>query len=510
MTDRQLGILCLIILLPLCATGAKAAEETDSTQRDWLRETEVTIEASATAATGDYAPLWLTANRYGLSSVKPYSAYLRASLERDIAHDASRDWRLGYGLDLAIAAGHERVGIVQQAYVQGQWKKIGLTIGAKQQPMETRNAELTSGELCFGINARPLPQVRLDIDWFPFPWTKGWWQWKLYGSYGWLTDGRWQQSWVAEGARYSRHTLYHEKALYWQFGRADIFPLTFEIGLQMATQFGGDCYNIQTERANDGLMTDYHYNNGLKAYWNALTLQGSDYTDGANPNAAGNTLGSYIMQLRYHGQRWQARVYWERFFEDHSMLTLQYGIRDMLIGGEVTMPKNPYLSSAVFEYMTSTDQSGPIFHDPTTNMPEKIAGRDNYYYHNLYAGWQHYGQVIGNPLITSSLYNEAFGRPNTVDIRNNRIKAWHIGLAGDPSPEWHWRALLSFTRNWGSYTYPLADILRQDYFLAEATYRPRWATGWHASLGLGLDHGRLIGNSFGAQLTIRKSLTLKK
>ena len=507
MKQRLLGILCLI--LPLLPAGIQAAEKADSTQRDWLHETEVTIEASGTASTGEFAPLWLTANRYGLSSVRPYSAYLRATIERDITHDALRDWRLGYGLDLALAAGHERVGIIEQAYVQGQWKKIGLTIGAKQQPMETQNPELGSGELCLGINARPVPQVRLDIDWFPIPLTKGWWQWKLFGSFGWMTDGMWQQGWVLEGQRYARHTLYHEKALYWQFGRADKFPLTYEFGLRMATEFGGDCYNIKSDRVNQGKVADYSYARDLKAYWQALTLQGSDNTDGSNPNAAGNTVGSYIMQLRYHGEGWQARAYWERFFEDHSMLTVQYGIRDMLIGGEVTIPKNPFLTSAVLEYMTSTDQSGAIFHDETTNLPDKIGGRDKYYYHNLYGGWQHYGQAIGNPFITSPLYNKAFGRDHYIYFYNNRVKAWHVGLAGDPTPEWHWRALGSFTRNWGAYNYPLEDILRQSYIMGEATYRPRWASGWQASLALGLDHGDLIGNSFGTQLTIRKSLTLK-
>ena len=497
-------ILSLIMLVAAMPVGMMAEEEADSTRRNWLHETEATIEASATASTGDFAPLWLTANRYGLGSVRPYSAYLRASLERDIAHDAKRDWRLGYGLDLALAAGHERWGIIEQAYVQGQWKKIGLTVGAKQQPMETQNAELGSGELCLGINARPVPQIRLDIDWFPFPFTKGWWQWKLFGSFGWMTDGLWQESWVQEGKRYARHTLYHEKALYWQFGRKDIFPLTYEFGLRMATQFGGDCYNIASQRVNQGQMAEvYHYAHGLKAYWQALTAQGYDNTDGSNPNVAGNTLGSYIMQLRYHGSRWQARAYWERFFEDHSMLTVQYGIRDMLIGGEVTLPKNRFLTTAVLEFMTSTDQSGAVYHDETPNLPDKMAGRDNYYNHNLYAGWQHYGQAIGNPFITSPLYNEVFGHANILSFYNNRVKAWHIGLAGDPSPQWHWRAKASFTRNWGTHYIPLPDILRQTYVMAEATYRPQWAAGWQASLALGLDHGDLIGNSFGAQLTMR-------
>lgn len=493
---------------------------TGQVRRNLLSETELTIETSGTASSGHFSPLWLTSNHYGLASVEPQSAYLRARLERDILADSARRWRIGYGFDFAVAAGHERTGIVQQAFVEGAWKRLRLTLGAKQQPVETQNAELASGALALGINGRPIPQVRLDIDWFPFPWTRGWWQWHLYGSYGWMTDGHWQQGWVNEGERYTRHALYHEKALYWQFGRSDIFPLTYEIGLRMATTFAGDCYNISTKRVHQGALHDEHYPANIKAYWYALTAQGADDTDGSNPNVAGNTLGSWIMQLRYHGQGWQARAYWERFFEDHSMLTVQYGIRDMLIGAEVTLPRNPYVNAAVLEFMSSTDQSGAVYHDETPNLPERIAGRDNYYNHNLYGGWQHYGFTLGNPLLTSPLYNAAFGHDHTLYFFNNRVKAWHIGLSGDPAAQWHWRALASFTRNWGLYEAPLADITRQNYFMAETTFSPSWGahgtprhptalSGWRFSLALGLDYGQLLGNSFGAQLTISKRLTLK-
>ncbi|MBR1754986.1 MAG: hypothetical protein IJ739_00470 [Bacteroidaceae bacterium] len=500
---------CTALLLCLLPAAAQAAER-DSTRRHWLAETTLTIEASATAASGDYAPLWLTANRYGLSSTDPYSGYGRIAATRDISHDAARDWRFGYGLDVAVAAGHERVGIIQQAYVEAAWKCLKLTVGAKQQPMETKNAELSSGALSAGINARPVPQVRLDIDWFSFPGTKGWWQWKINGSYGLMTDGRWQESWAAEGTRYAKNTRYHEKALYWQFGRKDIFPLTYEIGLRMMAQFGGASYNVQSIRVNNYQKTTYQHENGLRAYWDALLCRGSDATDGSNPNVSGNHLGSYVMQLKYHGEKWQARAYWERFFEDHSMLTVQYGIRDMLIGAEVTAPQNPFISSAVLEFLNTTHQSGAVYHDATHSIPDAYAGRDNYYNHLHYAGWQHYGQTLGNPLLTSPLYNEAFGYSHVLHFYNNRVKAWHVAIAGDPTPEWHWRLMASFSRNWGCYVPPLPEMKRQAYTFAEVTYKPAWAPGWQGVVGVGYDHGGLIGNSVGGQLTIRKQLQLGK
>ena len=495
-----------VILTLLTFIPSMAQQLADTQERDLLRQTEVMFEYSGTLSSGDYAPLWLTSNRYGLASVEPQSLYERARAARDIHYDDGRKWRLGYGLDLALTFGHTHHLVLEQAYVEGAWKNLRLTVGARQQPLEMQNQELSSGAMTFGINARPIPQVRLDIDTLPFPGTRKWWLWNLRCSYGWKTDGGWQQEWVAPGTRYTSGTLYHEKSLHWIFGRPDVFPLTYEIGLNMAAEFGGISYNISTSRAEG---STFEHTSDLMAYWNALVCRGSDTTDGSDPNVEGNHVGSWVMQLKYHGARWQSRAYWERFFEDHSMLTVQYGIRDMLIGAEVTLPRNPLLSSFVIEHLISTDQTGPIFHDPTPQLPERVAGVDDYYNNLNYGGWQNYGLTLGNPLLTSPLYNNAFGRAHSLRFYNNRVRAWHLGIAGDPSEEWHWRFLLSATRNWGTYEQPFTDRLRQTHLMAEATYRPQWAPGWTASLGLGLDQGDLIGNSVGGQITFSRRLSLK-
>jgi len=466
--------------------------------------TTLSIETSTTVGGGDNAPLWLSANRYGLASTERASSYERISLQRPISVFSDHKWRLGYGLDLAVTQNHERTFIVQQAFVELAWKIIRLTAGSKQLPMATKSSDLSSGALSMGINARPVPQIRLDIDWFDVPGTKGWWQWRLYGSYGWFTDGHWQKGWAASGSRYTRHVLYHEKGLHWRFGRPDLFPLTYEIGLRMATQFGGTTYNVFSARMGEHKITDIKHASGIGAYWDALTCQGSDETDGSDPNTAGNHLGSYVMALTYHGSSWQAKAYWERYFEDQSMLTVQYGIRDMLIGGEIRLPSNPFLGGAVLEYITTTNQSGAVYHDRTERLPDKMNGRDNYYNHLLYTGWQNYGFTFGNPLITSPIYNT----DHTLRFWNNRIKAWHVGVTGMPSDEWKWRAMASFTRNWGSYEKPFADRRRQNSFLLEASYTPIWALGWNGTFGLGIDRGSIVGDNIGAQLTIRKSLNL--
>ena len=111
------------------------------------------------------------------------------------------------------------------------------------------------------------------------------------------------------------------------------------------------------------------------------------------------------------------------------------------------------------------------------------------------------GMGMGNPLLPGPLYNEN----HSISFRSNRVRAQHLGLSGNPSDEWSYRVLISFARHWGTYGNPLDKQRKQFSSLYEATYSPRRASGWSASLALGLDRGNYLGNSTGGMLTIRKT-----
>ena len=115
---------------------------------------EVLTEAQVTAASGDHNPLWLNANKYGLSSLDKTNGYVRAGAFRSIDNDSSRRWAWGAGLDLAVAGGFTSTFVVHQAYGELRWLKGLLTVGSKEQPMELKNQELSSGSQTLGINAR--------------------------------------------------------------------------------------------------------------------------------------------------------------------------------------------------------------------------------------------------------------------------------------------------------------------------------------------------------------------
>lgn len=496
MSFRQLAI-CTILLAA------------SFSQRAWCQNLayvldglDITTEAQGTLS-DEQTPLWLHSNKYGLSSTEAKNGYVRLAAVRPIAVDSMYNWRIGYGVDMAVGFGTTSRIIMNQAFVEGGYKKARIRIGAKRELSPLTNQELSSGALLFGWNALPIPQARLDIDWFSFPGTRGWWKWRLNGSFGMTTDGGWQKDFVDEGARYTNNTLYHEKALYWKFGKEDSsFPLTYELGLQMACQFGGTSYNVTGRGISEKTTLKHPVN--FKAFIEALTAQGNDQTDGVDKNTAGNHLGSWIMRLKYHGDDWSVAGRFERFFDDQSMMFIQYGIYDHLVGMDITLPSNPLLRTVTVEHMSSTNQSGAVYHDATVNVPEKMNGIDNYYNHHLYTGFQHWGQAIGSPLFTSPIYNES----GTITFRNNRIKAWHIGLAGYPCEWLHWRALATFTRNWGTYRIPFDDVYSQCYLMLGISAQPDFMKGWKIGADFGMDRGKLVGDNKGFQITVSKTFCI--
>ena len=141
--------------------------------------------------------------------------------------------------------------------------------------MAFRNNALSSGSQTLGINARPVPEVRLGL---PTYWNitgRGHWA-AIRGhiSYGVLTDGAFQKSYVAAGENHAEKVRYHSKAGYLRLGNEDKFPVTFEGGLEMTTTFGGTVYNAL---GWDGVQSaPIHLPSGFKDYVDATLGLGGD------------------------------------------------------------------------------------------------------------------------------------------------------------------------------------------------------------------------------------------
>ena len=201
---------------------------------------DISYEGNITSAFsgGDFAPFWFTSNRYGLSSHKNNYGYLRGAIQRDVMTDSLRNWRIGYGADMAVAVGMgSKHFIIQQLYTDIQWKALRLSLGQKERPLELKNQALSSGAMTTGINARPLPQIRLEVpDFLAIPGTKNWLAFKAHLAYGWYTDNAWQREFNNNDPRYLYTTgsLYHTKAGFLRIGNTEKFPLTVTGGIEQA------------------------------------------------------------------------------------------------------------------------------------------------------------------------------------------------------------------------------------------------------------------------------------
>ena len=462
------------------------------------------VEASTLISDSENSPLWLSANRYGITSLNKKQALLHTGLfyQQGFNHH----WKINAGIDLAGGKNLVSNFWIHQAYADLSWKVLNLSIGSKERtgfPLE-KNKDLSSGWLVEGSNTRPIPQIRAEIkDFWNIPGLHNWLAVKGHLAFGWFTDGNWQEDFVTKNQYYVKNALYQSKSLMFRLGNKEKLPLEFEFGILMSTQFGGSQYRMKADGTSEKTLD---MPKGLKSYWKAFFPQGGgsdNPTKGEQSNIEGNALGSWNFALNTYLGDWKLRTYYEHYFEDHSQMFWEYGRwKDGQLGFEITPPKNRWISSIVYEVMSTKDQSGP-FEAYSNNWPNEDfihSGGDNYYNHYIYQAWQYYGMGLGNPLLPGPLYNT----DGQLTFKSNRVHSNHLGISGNPTKEWNWRLLASFVRHWGTYNVPLDKQRKQFSGLAEVTYLPRWAKGWSVSTSFGFDRGNYLGNQTGGMITLRK------
>ena len=470
-----------------------AAAWTETIKPDSLR---YNIESRATVSGGEHTPFWLVNNMQGLGSPEKNSGYVRSGVFKNL--DKTRRFSWGAGVELAGSWNNTSPFFVHQLYAEMKYRSLGMMIGAKEIWGEFNDPRLSSGNLLYSGNALPIPQLRVGIFDYADVWgCHGWFAAKGYVAYGMFTDSNWQESWTKSNpqAKYTKGVMYHSKGLWLRGGNTDVFPLQGELGIEMATQFGGKSYL-------DGHVvstSSRRLKGWLHALWPSSEKRSTHF--GETTTIDGNMLGAYNIALSWMPKAdWSVKAYYEHYFEDQSQMTFEYGWKDGLYGVEVQLPRNRFVNALVYEYLYTKDQTGAVNNNATAEVPEQVSGRDNYYNHSVFSGWQHWGMGIGNPLIVSPVYNS----DHSIYFKHTRVIGHHLGISGSPTSEINWRLLLSYTKSWGTYHYPTDNVKENYNGLLEVKWTPRRLKGWHAALGMAADGGNLLGRSFGCALTIGK------
>ena len=470
---------CLLAFLLLGGGNAMAQKE---------RKLDPFVEYGATVHTGDNTPLWQVSNLQGLAS-SDNSTYIRGGV---FYHDQWGKWKVNGGLDLVAAAGFNSG--IQQAYADFRYKWLGIFAGSKEMTAPLINSRLSSGELTWSGNSKPIPQIMIGIPEYLYLLPRLAIKGEI--SYGWFTDSNWMEGHtnLAAGGWYTKNIKYHHKEGFVRIGvPGGKWQLDF--GMTLDTQFGGQMVTASG-------VTDL--GNSLKDYFR-IFIPGAAGEDKPANDALfyqGNFVGTEQIRGTYRGKEVAVSLYLDNYFEDFSAMGKQNGW-DGLWGLELKFKRFRPINNIVLEYLQTTNQSGPLhgLHEPEEGPVHKTGGSDNYYNNGLYPGWAHWGMANGNPLLRSPIYNEN----GTLSFKYNRVKAVHLGWSGEISDEWEYMAKLTMNRTWGTHGAPTLDILENFSAYAAFQYRPAKLKTWAFHASLGLDTGDIYGDNFGFQLKVRKT-----
>jgi hypothetical protein len=460
----------LILFVSLLASGIAFAQS-DTIHYD--------ITLSGLSSTGKYAPFWLQNRQYGKTSTEPVSAGLLVGVYKDFS-DKKRIFDYGFKANGLVRTDKIHTDYYfHEYYAKARLLVFDFVVGAREEHLGNQDATLSGGGFLFSQNARPMPKVTIGIERFtPVPFTWGYLEIKGALSHGWFTDNT-----------YAIGVLLHHKYVYLRVGGK--LPVHLQYGADHVAQWGGNVPGLGIQPT------------GFKDYLAVFKggHGGSDANLGDQINALGNHIFSQSLRLDVDLSDFKLGAYWQNISEDGPVRFIGNTVKTMnapdgLWGISLRNAHFPFVKGILYEYLNTTDQSGP-FHDKDGIV---YGGSDGYFYNFIYhSGWSYFSRTLGTPFITSPVYNTN----GSVQTLNNRVQVHHLGLEGDIC-KYQYRLLSSFSKNYGFSSSPIGEMKPQTSVLLEVNKAfPKLA---HLEFGcaLGADFGQMYGNSLGLQVSVRK------
>jgi len=397
---------------------------------------------------------------------------------------------------------------VQQLYGELNWKFLRLNVGSKEDYTSLLDPYLSSGDFDTSNNARPLPEVKGSIPNFTLiPYTKG----NVYirGDFaiGRYMDGNWQED-IARpnNYNYTKNVLSHHKSLYFRFGNIEKRnKLQFIVGIDHQAQWGGELYQYIGQNGYVIQKQPHGIGELLRVM---LAREGSASSSGADRlAAAGSSIGAYLFKFDYRLKNNDVlSAYKQHYFDDGSGMGFQ-NYPDGLYGIEYKTKRKSLLSGAVFEYVYTKNQTGPVHFNYEMDAEhyylfKKGNGNDNYYNNCDYVqGHSYYGRTMGTPLFLSPEYN----RDGRLWFTSSRIIAYHLGIEGHLHSTLQYRLLATSGRSWGTYFVPFTSVKKGVASNLDLIYSCPKVKDLDLKLSLGFNKGEFFGdNTFGGGITITK------
>lgn len=474
------------------------------------------VSLTANAGSGDFAPSYLMANNHGVLT-QPGSTTLRLSTGGEI--NLSNRLTLSFGVDLmggyssetdyqlydtqsesmVMRSASNAPVWMQQLYAELSYRSVFLSLGMKEEPSVFVNQDLSSGDLCFSGNARPMPGVLAGfVDFQDIPLTNGWIQ--VNGAIGYYASL--DKSWMEDRYNYYNYYIAYDYMMHYKYMHLRTNPdkpFCFTIGCQSACMIGG-----VNEKYSLGVL-EYKTKTsiGLEEVFTAFIPGPGGDTEGDKAFCEGNHLGTWDTMLRYRfNNDNELMIYYQSLWEDGSGIGKLNGF-DGLYGIEYSSANEGLIEGVVLEYLDLTNQSGAVHYDPDDHengnlISSDATGADEYYNNYAYCGYQYYGMALGSPFVRSAIYNT----DGYMRITDNRIRAFHLGLQGHIGSNLQYRAKFGYRKSWGTPIVPLSQTRSATSTMLELGYDFPSISGLSIKAQFGTDRGELVGHNTGGLITI--------
>ncbi|MDR1756061.1 MAG: capsule assembly Wzi family protein [Culturomica sp.] len=430
-------------------------------------------------------PFWAVSNRHGIVPTTN-GGVLEAGIFSGFV--SGRAIRFAYGVSAAGQFSEEENNLfIDQLFASANWKKIRLDLGIIHRETILDGLSATNGNILWSGNTRSLPGYTFSTGYIFVPGTKGVLSFK----------GSWSD-YLMNDKRYVKNTLLHNKSLFLRIVPHRRWEVV--VGLEHAAQWGGTFPDGSKQPAS---FLDY-----LRIV--AGREGGSDATVSDQINVLGNHLGRQHVQVSYSADAYSLSFYHDIPFEDGSGSRFQN-----FPDGTYTLHyrkhrSGNWIDAALYEFHYTKRQSGKYHdrlrtpeemtgRDPEDNR-EMLGGNDDYFNNGEYrSGWTFHGRAIGSPLMTAGTPGEDGISPG---IFNNRVLGHHIGLKGTAFSRIPYKALLTYTLNYGRYSEPLPDAPQEQFSCGLEATLPHCGVPFRIDLGIYGDFGPFSGRNIGVGLKL--------
>ena len=448
----------------------------------WTLDWNASSRLSGT--TGEYLPFWA---RTGEDGILPIRSSGMLTVGADMSYKGVRGIFFESGANLVGSLSQKSplnvkpvYGLVDRLYVSAGWKMLRMDVGMKPRKGDLGGLSVTGGDIMLSGNARNLPGVNLSSGWIYF--EKGHW----VGVKGNLAHYHLWDSRVVSGA------MVHDKSVAVKLALGQNIDLM--AGVHHYAQWGG-----QSQAQS---LKDY-----IKVFFAKRGEAGDSVSD--QLNVFGNHLGNEWARLVWRSQSLTVTFQYDKPFEDNSGMCMQNFPDGVWSLQFALADREAFLTDLTYEFINTTWQSGNVHDRPATEEEMSrqdpndpwygrvvIGGMDNYFNNSPYgSGWTHYGRILGLPLLTPGISAEGI----STGIINNRVRGYHLALAGVIAHKVPYRFKSTFTENFGTYVNPFDSKRWQLSLALEADKAFRDMT---LSVGVYGDVGKLYPNAAGLSLKL--------